>query len=142
MLDAFEEFDALWRSDWGLSANEAIVITLLWESGIASVSDAARRTGLSSGGITALVDRLIRDGYVARQDDAGDRRRTLLRLTKEGVRTREALDDALVETAGRVDLGPASEAFHALTTVFRERSERVRANLGARADDTGDVAPL
>lgn len=42
----------------------------------------AELTGLSTGAITGVIDRLERAGFVAREHDAQDRRRILLRVTR------------------------------------------------------------
>ncbi|HEY2734116.1 MAG TPA: MarR family transcriptional regulator [Polyangiales bacterium] len=43
----------------------------------------AELTGLSTGAITGVLDRLERAGFVVREPDPNDRRRTLVRLTPE-----------------------------------------------------------
>jgi DNA-binding MarR family transcriptional regulator len=43
----------------------------------------AELTGLSTGAITGVLDRLEQAGIVVREPDPGDRRRTLVRLTAE-----------------------------------------------------------
>lgn len=47
-------------------------------------SELARFLALSSGGATAVIDRLAAAGYIARRRGAGARRRVLLRATVEG----------------------------------------------------------
>src|SRR5262245_4045620 len=42
----------------------------------------AELTGLSTGAITGVIDRLERAGFLVREHDADDRRRVLLRLTQ------------------------------------------------------------
>lgn len=42
----------------------------------------ARRSGLSPGGVTIVVDRLVRAGYVKREANPGDRRSLLVRINK------------------------------------------------------------
>ena len=53
------------------------------ENGLSSPGRLAELTGLSTGAITGVLDRLERAGFVARQPDPGDRRRILVRLTPE-----------------------------------------------------------
>jgi DNA-binding MarR family transcriptional regulator len=48
-------------------------------------SDLARRTGLSPGSVTAVLDRLVRAGYIERQPDAGDRRRVRVRVVPKAI---------------------------------------------------------
>jgi DNA-binding MarR family transcriptional regulator len=48
------------------------------------LSDLSKRMMVSNGNLTALVDRLIVDGYVSRTADASDRRVFMVQLTKAG----------------------------------------------------------
>jgi len=52
-----------------------------------------RTTLLSSGGMTKRIDRLADEGLVERRPDPGDRRGTLIRLTRRG---KASIDRALV----------------------------------------------
>ncbi|MEY4578638.1 MAG: hypothetical protein RL701_3341 [Pseudomonadota bacterium] len=57
---------------------------LLTESaGVSTPGQLAELTGLSTGAITGVLDRLERAGFVVRQPDPEDRRRTIVRLTPE-----------------------------------------------------------
>lgn len=53
------------------------------EKGPYSTTEIGRRTGLTSGSITALVDRLERAGFVERQRSKTDRRSVLVGITEE-----------------------------------------------------------
>lgn len=57
-------------------------------------TDLTRATMLSSGGTTKRLDRLAEAGLVERRPDPGDRRGTLVRLTKRG----QGIIDRAVET--------------------------------------------
>ena len=56
---------------------------LMSESGTSTPGRLAELTGLSTGAITGVLDRLERAGFVAREADPNDRRRTWVRLTPE-----------------------------------------------------------
>jgi DNA-binding MarR family transcriptional regulator len=55
-----------------------------------SLSELATHLGVTLGTMSVSVERLERQGYIARQADPADRRRLLLRLTEAGARVREA----------------------------------------------------
>ena len=55
-----------------------------------TAGDIARETGLTSGAVTAMLDRLERVGYVRRLRDASDRRRVLVELTDQA---RQMIDE-------------------------------------------------
>ena len=65
-------------------------------------TDIQSLTGLSSGGVTKLIDRLENRGYVARRDGhpAGDRRGVVVALTEDGSRL---VDDLAACLAARFD---------------------------------------
>lgn len=56
---------------------------LLSESGVSTPGRLAELTGLSTGAITGVLDRLERAGFVEREHDPSDRRRVLVRLTPQ-----------------------------------------------------------
>lgn len=66
-------------------------------------------TGLSSGGVTKLVERLERKGLLARKPGAidGDRRGVLVELTRRGRNTVRSMSDAMADALAEAD--PAVE---------------------------------
>jgi DNA-binding MarR family transcriptional regulator len=89
---------------------------------------------LTSGGMTRLIDRMERDGYVRRRAASGDRRRHLVELTGDG---RDKLAEALVvhaETLERHFAGPltgeARRRLVAATVTLREHARRDLGDLG------------
>jgi DNA-binding MarR family transcriptional regulator len=54
---------------------------LLLESDSATPGQLATRLGLTTGSVTAMLDRLARLGYVTRTPDAADRRKVVVRAT-------------------------------------------------------------
>lgn len=66
----------------GVHRNDLRCLNLL-EHGPLAASEIARRTGLSSGAVTALVDRLERAGFVKRQRSETDRRSVYIRIADE-----------------------------------------------------------
>ena len=78
-----------------------------------TAGEISQRTGLTSGAVTRLVDRLVERGSVRRRDDANDRRRVLVEITanaqhvcepfygpleREGTRLLEDLTEKELET--------------------------------------------
>ena len=66
-------------------------------------------TGLTSGAVTRMIDRLERDGYVRRESDPRDRRRVLVRVNPE----------RLADAARLFE--PMRQAAHGLMHVIRTR---------------------
>lgn len=74
----------------GVSVPELIALEHLDHDGSLGPSDLARRLQMTTGAVTALVDRLEKEGYVRREPHPRDRRRVLLKRTR-------AADDELAE---------------------------------------------
>jgi DNA-binding MarR family transcriptional regulator len=64
----------------GLHSNEAECLDFLKESGQATAGDLARLTGLTSGAVTSMIDRLENQGFVERIRDRSDRRKVWVKL--------------------------------------------------------------
>lgn len=62
----------------GLSAADHKALGMLRRDGPMSATDLARRTGLTAGAVTGLVDRLERGGHARRERDPADRRRLVI----------------------------------------------------------------
>ena len=62
----------------GLSATEHKALDLLSRAGALTAGQLAEWTGLTTGAITGLVDRLEKVGFVRRERDPGDRRKVLI----------------------------------------------------------------
>jgi DNA-binding MarR family transcriptional regulator len=71
---------------------------ILLESGPITAGDLGRRTGLTSGTITAVIDRLEKAGFVRRAKDPADRRRVLIEPLRERI---EAKIGPLFESMAR-----------------------------------------
>src|SRR5690349_7913090 len=65
---------------FGLSTTELECLDLVFMRSQVTPSELARATGLSSGAMTALLDRMEAAGYLVREPDNHDRRRVLLRV--------------------------------------------------------------
>lgn len=73
--------------------NELLVLTSLWAAGERGTNQLARDVGMTSGGASLLVDRLVERGLVHRAAHGEDARRVLVGLSPGGLRL-------LAETAG------------------------------------------
>jgi DNA-binding MarR family transcriptional regulator len=76
---------------FGLNTSDLECLDLIYLRGHASAGELARATGLTSGAVTALIDRLERAGYVERIDDPTDRRRREVRIMAEAIEPIQAV---------------------------------------------------
>jgi DNA-binding MarR family transcriptional regulator len=70
---------------FGLHMTDLEVLDLIFLRKQASAGELADATGLSSGAVTALIDRLAAAGYVERCEDPHDRRRVIVRIRQEAI---------------------------------------------------------
>lgn len=83
----------------GLNRNEQLVIAYLAHGVAMAPTDLSREIGMTTAGMTGLLDRLEGDGYLRRERHATDKRRVLLALTKRAVQVHlemEAVSAAVV----------------------------------------------
>ena len=91
----------------GLSAAELLALTHLSLSGPLGPTDLTRRLRMTTGAMTAMLDRLAERDYVVREPHTSDRRRVVVRLTPGG-RDRiftqvHGMANDVVELADRLD---------------------------------------
>ncbi len=95
--------------------------------GTSRIGEIATTLGLSAPSATSLVDRLVRRGLLARQDDLNDRRWVLVSLTQRGL-------DVLSE------LGRPSERYLSLVLSRMRPGERSRFDSAMRVFLTASAA--
>lgn len=76
-------FHAAVAERMGLNPSDHKCTDVLLERGSMTAGQLAAVTGLTTGAITGVVDRLVQAGLVAREADPTDRRKVLLRATPE-----------------------------------------------------------
>ncbi|HVS95529.1 MAG TPA: MarR family transcriptional regulator [Puia sp.] len=67
----------------GLNATDAECLDYLMEMGPSTAGALMKASGLTTGAITSLIDRLERRGFVKRSADANDRRKVIVSLIPE-----------------------------------------------------------
>jgi DNA-binding MarR family transcriptional regulator len=83
----------------GINQTDGRALDLLDQHGRMSAGELARASGLTTGAITAVVDRLERAGYAQRVPDPQDRRRVLVEVTAKAKAATEELFGPLADTA-------------------------------------------
>lgn len=62
----------------GLYNNDFLSVDILHEKGPVTAGELSKLTGLTTGAVTALIDRLEKSGFVRRQHDPNDRRKVII----------------------------------------------------------------
>lgn len=91
----------------GLSAAELLALAHLSVDGPLGPTELTHRLHMTTGAMTAMLDRLAGRDYIVREPHASDRRRIVVRLTREG-RDRiftqvHGMADEVVAISGRLD---------------------------------------
>lgn len=124
----------------GLYNNDYLSIDILHEKGPITAGELSKLTGLATGSVTALIDRLEKNGFVRRQNDPKDRRKVIIvpiyESREEVSNTYQPLHTAMVKLAASYTddelelitqfLGKASavleEQIHELNSTTRSKS--------------------
>lgn len=111
---------------------------LLADHGPATAGRLADLTGLTTGAITRMVDRLERAGYVRRVDDKSDRRRVIVELVPERMRAMSPHYEALQQAFEGL-LGAYTFEQQIMVLDFLRRAESImRVELGRLRERPGD----
>lgn len=86
----------------GINRTDARCLDILDQHGTMTAGALAEASALTTGAITALLDRLGRAGYIRRVPDRGDRRRVLVELTPKAVQATNELMGPLGAAAERL----------------------------------------
>jgi DNA-binding MarR family transcriptional regulator len=84
--NATDRFDQAVADALGLNRTDMRCLDIIEREGRVPAGRLAEETGLTSGAITTVLDRIERAGYARRVSDASDRRRVLVELTPKAQR--------------------------------------------------------
>lgn len=121
-------------SEWaGLNVTDMECLRLLFLKGVATPSELARQTGLTSGATTAMLDRLEKAGLIERRPNPEDRRGTLI-VPAESSAERAAswfesarkAQDELVSSYSESELEIIADAFERFTKLWDQEREKIQ----------------
>lgn len=87
----------------GINSTDLECLDLLHLAGASTPGWLARQTGLTTGAMTAVIDRLERAGFVRRSPDPQDRRRVLVDVRPAGIRRIAPLYQRLAAATARLN---------------------------------------
>jgi DNA-binding MarR family transcriptional regulator len=109
---------------FGLSESDIETLEALIEMGASTAGRLADLTGLTSGAVTRVIDRLEQSGYVRRVPDPADRRRVIVEVVPEKVAVIQSTLDR-VGSASAKEIGRYSDAQLALIADFLSKMEQI-----------------
>ena len=121
-------------SEWaGLNVTDMECLRLLFLKGMATPSELARQTGLTSGATTAMLDRLEKAGLIERRPNPDDRRGTLIVPAKSAARraaswfeSARKAQDRLISSYSDKELEIISDVFERFTKLWEQEREKLR----------------
>jgi DNA-binding MarR family transcriptional regulator len=116
----------------GTGVTELLAMGHLYHDGELSPTQLAERLDLTTGSVTALVNRLVESGYAERYPHPDDRRRLVISLTRAGTRTIGALFAGLRDATATALAGASPAQRRTVAAFLRSSSDKIRALDGAR----------
>jgi DNA-binding MarR family transcriptional regulator len=94
-----DRLDQAAADQYGLNRTDMRALDIVGRAGPLTPTDLARLLGFTTGGVTTVLDRLERAGYVRRRADATDRRRLVVETTAATTnRDQEVFGDLIRQT--------------------------------------------
>ena len=109
-----------------ITLTQARVISCIFfsASGQARIKDISTELGITPGGISQIVDKLVQTGFVVRCTDPNDRRAVCITLSEEGQRVREEIDSdftrVLSQLMKNIPAEKSTRFLEVLETMLRE----------------------
>jgi DNA-binding MarR family transcriptional regulator len=123
---ATDEVDELVAQLLAVNRTDSRCLDILDHHGRMSAGALAKRSGLTSGAVTAVIDRLERAGYAQRVSDPTDRRRVLVELTPQARETIWELMGRPMREAGRPLIDRYTDAEIELLIDFQRRGREMQ----------------
>jgi DNA-binding MarR family transcriptional regulator len=95
-----DRLDQAAADQYGLNRTDMRALDIVGQAGPLAPTTLARRLGFTTGGVTSVLDRLERAGYIRRRPDPGDRRRQVVETTEATVTRDQAVFGDLIRSTG------------------------------------------
>jgi DNA-binding MarR family transcriptional regulator len=115
---------------YGLNRTAMRALDILGRAGPLAPTALARLLGFTTGGVTTVLDRLEKAGYIRRRPDPGDRRRQLVETTEATAARDEKVFGDLIRGTRELLAGYT----HDELLVIRDFLDRIRQLTAAHAD--------
>jgi DNA-binding MarR family transcriptional regulator len=134
---ATDKMDEAAARGLGVNRTDARCLDIVERFGPISAGELGTEAGLTTGAVTAVIDRLVAKGYLRRVADPGDRRRVLVELTAELEKRAGHFYAPLAQRSfpmlsryTMAELELVTRFLHEGTEMVERRVEEIRAELG------------
>lgn len=87
---------------FGFTTSQCYALLELKKFGSLTMNELSDRMNLSTSTMTRIINNLVRDGYVQRLRDEGDRRVVVAKLTEEGTNAAQKLEESIMAYYGKI----------------------------------------
>jgi DNA-binding MarR family transcriptional regulator len=122
---------------FGLSESDIETLEQLIDMGATTAGKLSEITGLTSGAVTRVIDRLEQAGYVRRIPDPADRRRVIVEVVPERVASIQSTLDR-VTSASATEIGRYTDAQLSLIADFLTKMEQITREEATALRDSPD----
>jgi DNA-binding MarR family transcriptional regulator len=134
--NATDQMDDAAARGFGVNRTDARCLDIVEQFGPITAGRLAEMAGLTTGSVTAVIDRLVAKGYLRRVPDPGDRRRVMVELTEELEQLAGRYYGPLAEQAfpflsryTNAELELITEFMRTSTSIVERRAREIRAEL-------------
>jgi DNA-binding MarR family transcriptional regulator len=134
--NATDQMDDAAARGMGVNRTDARCLDILEQFGPITAGRLAEWAGLTTGAVTAVIDRLVAKGYLRRVPDPNDRRRVMVEITEELEQRAGRYYGPLAELAfpflsgySNAELETITNFLRASTEIVEQRAREVREEL-------------
>ena len=95
-----DRLDQVAANRYGLNRTDMRALDIVGQAGPLAPTALARMLGFTTGGVTSVLDRLERAGYIRRRPDPGDRRRQVVQATEATAARDQEVFGGLIRSTG------------------------------------------
>lgn len=134
----------------GMSRSEVRALNLVARRGTATPTELGTQLGVTSGGVTGILDRLEASGHLRRTDDQRDRRKVKVEVTESARRVAHRTLDDLNQALRQILTGRSADDLELLLELLNQIEERIaqhtesmdrRPAVSARSEAAGATGP-
>nr|WP_245363133.1 MarR family transcriptional regulator [Cohnella thailandensis] len=126
LFGLIRQHNRLWRNEWAkdiendLSISQVQALDILLAEGSKPSSYLSNILGVTSGGMTVISDKLVKQKLVERVSDPSDRRVVKLEITEEGKRLLASIQEKRVELMEKMFSSLSDEEVQQLLSIYRK----------------------